>query len=1013
MQTQTHNHIAPAEQPLIDQSDRTRFCQETDSNFSVIAPAGVGKTRAITERIVNFIFENADGTTGIDASKLVVVTYTQKAADEMHQRLRQALLRKSIKSNGLATLNKVFFGTIHSFCLHLIKNYGQHIGLPNNFELLNNGQEFWLSFVRTSQRLSSILQTPLAEDVLRYIPLRKVLDLAQELNPNTTKHKNLGRCPDINLHDIFTHQPKKFTTKFNEKRELLAQWKHSLEAGLSPLGLPNFDKGTAEFKNICAESFLPLWKWLGKACLNLAVDIAKNYQIFRLNKNRISYDDMVSLALKLTEHPLASELINELEYRVILDEAQDTDKDQFSILLNITQSKNSEEHTPKPGHFCMVGDPQQCIYSSRADLPTYLKMHETLTENMSTDALTFSVTMRCDRQIVQHVNASFPNILCPNHTSNQVSFVPLNSRPWTLEGNVIKLSVQAAEGKDPIQQEADTIASWLNQQSPKKLGTINWSRGIAILCPRKSWLSPIAKALQSINIPYQIHSNDKTAAHNPAYAWLTALATVMAFPSDSFEITGVLREIFGISDDLLAWHSRFFEKSKEERIAQNHPLTILVPSTQSTEVAEALNILYEIRQKILGLPLRDAIHTLCRSLNLLERLRALPDYSSEELALTLDNLLIKATLAEQDNLTLSDFALNLQSNLDTHLDNVSPNPNAIQLYTCHKSKGLEWDVVIVPFLFRSIPFPTETYPQLGTSSANTPPSIAVSSHPEKTEIDFAKAHQRRSELQRLLYVTATRARNTLIWIDDEALFPKPQNSLAEVLRVTFNAANRKSWEALSPEILNPQELSQPVENQTSNITTNESKQNIDFQEALTQSRNHLCLKTPSRESHHYGLTQGTSQELAIPYGNWWHEIMQSLPWHTTDESFKEKAHHALSICPSPARGQRELATFFESELFTTLTEEHSTIITETPFVFKENNNVFEGAIDFVLFNKITQSYTILDWKTDLVSENETQLLIKKYSPQLRIYQKALTSTHVLVSKTLIYSTSLGMCLLIN
>ena len=68
----------------IDQPSREQFARELDRNFSVTASAGSGKTRAITDRIV----EIARDRRALDwLAKLVVVTYTNRAADEIKTKL--------------------------------------------------------------------------------------------------------------------------------------------------------------------------------------------------------------------------------------------------------------------------------------------------------------------------------------------------------------------------------------------------------------------------------------------------------------------------------------------------------------------------------------------------------------------------------------------------------------------------------------------------------------------------------------------------------------------------------------------------------------------------------------------------------------------------------------------------------------------------------------------------------------------------------------------------------------
>jgi len=75
---------------LIDQPARDRFEQGHDVNISVIAPAGVGKTTAIVNRIVHLArLPEADAVDRL--RRLVVVTYSVRAAQQMQQRARTAM----------------------------------------------------------------------------------------------------------------------------------------------------------------------------------------------------------------------------------------------------------------------------------------------------------------------------------------------------------------------------------------------------------------------------------------------------------------------------------------------------------------------------------------------------------------------------------------------------------------------------------------------------------------------------------------------------------------------------------------------------------------------------------------------------------------------------------------------------------------------------------------------------------------------------------------------------------
>ncbi len=86
----------------------------------IIAGAGSGKTRMITYRIAHMLDE------GIDEGNILALTFTNKAAKEMSERIRN-LTGKKLKN--LTTT------TFHSFGLGLLKQYIQHLGYHNNFSL--------------------------------------------------------------------------------------------------------------------------------------------------------------------------------------------------------------------------------------------------------------------------------------------------------------------------------------------------------------------------------------------------------------------------------------------------------------------------------------------------------------------------------------------------------------------------------------------------------------------------------------------------------------------------------------------------------------------------------------------------------------------------------------------------------------------------------------------------------------------------------------------------------------
>jgi DNA helicase-2/ATP-dependent DNA helicase PcrA len=94
-----------------------------DGPLLVLAGAGSGKTRVITRRIGYLISQ------GVNPSTIVAITFTNKAAAEMAQRIHQFL---DMDSGFGPTVS-----TFHKFCVQLLRMYGKTIGLDNNFTIFD------------------------------------------------------------------------------------------------------------------------------------------------------------------------------------------------------------------------------------------------------------------------------------------------------------------------------------------------------------------------------------------------------------------------------------------------------------------------------------------------------------------------------------------------------------------------------------------------------------------------------------------------------------------------------------------------------------------------------------------------------------------------------------------------------------------------------------------------------------------------------------------------------------
>src|SRR5580692_1439989 len=93
-------------------------------NVLVMAGAGTGKTHTLVERCLNLICDEQ-----VSLTEILIVTFTEAAATEMRERLRNALENSAHRSAGanlseqLALFDAAHIGTLHGFCFKLVREH--------------------------------------------------------------------------------------------------------------------------------------------------------------------------------------------------------------------------------------------------------------------------------------------------------------------------------------------------------------------------------------------------------------------------------------------------------------------------------------------------------------------------------------------------------------------------------------------------------------------------------------------------------------------------------------------------------------------------------------------------------------------------------------------------------------------------------------------------------------------------------------------------------------------------
>ncbi|MEZ4210503.1 MAG: UvrD-helicase domain-containing protein [Patescibacteria group bacterium] len=119
--------------------EQIKAVQQTEGPVLVLAGAGSGKTKALTSRIVYLHTE-----IGIPLDNILAITFTNKAALEMKERVLQSL--------PVTNTRNLHISTFHSLCAQILRREGGKIGLANNFSILD-AQDSLSAIKKTMERM--------------------------------------------------------------------------------------------------------------------------------------------------------------------------------------------------------------------------------------------------------------------------------------------------------------------------------------------------------------------------------------------------------------------------------------------------------------------------------------------------------------------------------------------------------------------------------------------------------------------------------------------------------------------------------------------------------------------------------------------------------------------------------------------------------------------------------------------------------------------------------------------
>jgi ATP-dependent exoDNAse (exonuclease V) beta subunit len=458
-------------------------------------------------------------------------------------------------------------------------------------------------------------------------------------------------------------------------------------------------------------------------------------------------------ALGSPEEP--TDLALALDYRLrhlLVDEFQDTSSSQYELLKTLTAGWQPDDGRT----LFAVGDPMQSIYRFReAEVGLYLEARAKGIGPLKLRPLTLSVNFRSIGSIVDWVNQGFPSILPAQEDSGRGAVPYAPAIPHDDSGDTHAVRVHAFAGND-TRAEARRVVALVRAALEE-----TDSGQIAVLARARSHLRDVAIELSAANIRFQAVEIDPLALR-PAIQDLHALTRALLHPADRLAWLVVLRAPWLGLDlrDLL-------------HISESTPRCLLA-RLRDARVQAGLSMDGRQRvRRLLGIvedqlpargrrPLRQWLESIWLMLGGLA-------VAGPQGAVDAQAYLALLDRHEQAS-GLVDFG-----RLEEALAGLyaAPDPQAdgrVQLMTMHKSKGLEFDTVILPGLGRrpasdsnELLYWLERTGSNGRTQLLMAPiraadqdSEAISSYLRELNRD-----KNRLETSRLLYVATTRAKRRL------------------------------------------------------------------------------------------------------------------------------------------------------------------------------------------------------------------------------------------------------------
>ncbi|MDX3225732.1 ATP-dependent DNA helicase [Streptomyces sp. ME19-01-6] len=749
----------------------------------IVAGAGSGKTTVMAARVVWLV-----GTGQVAPEQVLGLTFTNKAAGELSERVRKALVKAGVTDPDPVPVagpvpgppeapetaaGEPHISTYHAFAGQLLKEHGLRIGLEPGARLLADATRFQLAarVLRTAPGPFPALTRPFADLVTDLLALDA--ELAEHLVP----------------------------------AERLRAYDSELLHTLDGVKLTN-----AELRKVPETA---------RARLEL-LGLVESYRADKRGRDLLDFGDQIALSAAVARtHPEVGRILREQFAVVLLDEYQDTSVAQRLLLSGLFGGGTGHAVTA-------VGDPCQAIYGWRgasvANLDDFPE-HFPHADGSPARRFALSENRRSGGRLLDLANG----LAAPLRAMHE-GVEALRPAPGAERDGVVRCAL--------LPTHAEELA-WLADSIAHLVRTGTAPGEIAVLCRTAGDFARIQGALVEREVPVEVVGLSGLL-HLPEVADLVAVCEVLQDPGANAALVRLLtgpRWRIGPRDlALLGRRARAlvrYEGGPDGQDGDGSPDRRLAEAVEGVDPAEVVSLadaldtfltpdgtdeglpfsaearvrfarlaaeLRELRRSLAD-PLMDVLHRVLATTGLEIELSASPQALAARRRETLGNFLdVAAGFAALDGeATLLAFLgfLRTAAQYEKGLDNSLPGgENTVKVLTAHKSKGLEWDVVAVPGLVAK-QFPSDQARESWTANARVLPHALRGDAETLPEVanwnakgltafkESMKAHQRTEEL-RLGYVTFTRPRSLLLgsghWWGPTQKRPRGPSAFLEALR---------------------------------------------------------------------------------------------------------------------------------------------------------------------------------------------------------------------------------------